>query len=299
VLGTVVVVVLVEVVPIGGGATGTVVGTGGSAVVGGGAVVGGMVDEVVLAGGGAVVVVDVVVVDVVVVDVVVVTGGGVVVDVVVVVVVVVVDVVVVVVDVVVVVVVVDVVVVVVDVVVVVVGVDVVEPEITTELAASHTVDTGALLASPEYWTVQRWTAACRGAKSFEVATPAMFSGLVERKTSTRQAGSLKSRKVMLPVGTSAPTSVPVARTTVPRAPPVDGAARIAGTRLATTIVKVWHAGTPPSCTPHTVVGPKLPAPRGTPVTKPTGESTSPGGSWPLRTQNVVSGACPLAVNWCR
>ena len=283
----VVVVVLVEVVPIGGGATGTVVGTGGSAVVGGGAVVGGMVDEVVLAGGGAVVVVDVVVVDVVVVDVVVVTGGGVVVDVVVVVVVVVVDVVVVVVDVVVV------------VVVVVVGVDVVEPEITTELAASHTVDTGALLASPEYWTVQRWTAACRGAKSFEVATPAMFSGLVERKTSTRQAGSLKSRKVMLPVGTSAPTSVPVARTTVPRAPPVDGAARIAGTRLATTIVKVWHAGTPPSCTPHTVVGPKLPAPRGTPVTKPTGESTSPGGSWPLRTQNVVSGACPLAVNWCR
>gem|GEM_PF-7027859 len=298
-LGTVVVVVLVEVVPIGGGATGTVVGTGGSAVVGGGAVVGGMVDEVVLAGGGAVVVVDVVVVDVVVVDVVVVTGGGVVVDVVVVVVVVVVDVVVVVVDVVVVVVVVDGTVVVVGGGAVVVGVDVVEPEITTELAASHTVDTGALLASPEYWTVQRWTAACRGAKSFEVATPAMFSGLVERKTSTRQAGSLKSRKVMLPVGTSAPTSVPVARTTVPRAPPVDGAARIAGTRLATTIVKVWHAGTPPSCTPHTVVGPKLPAPRGTPVTKPTGESTSPGGSWPLRTQNVVSGACPLAVNWCR
>ena len=102
-----------------------------------------------------------------------------------------------------------------------------------------------------------------------------------------QLVSLKSRKVTLPVTVPKPRKLAVSRTGVPTGPPGDAVARTWAERLATMMVKVWHAG---ACTPllaHTVVGPKVPACVGAPATMPPGDMVIPGGREPLVTENVT------------
>jgi hypothetical protein len=129
-----------------------------------------------------------------------------------------------------------------------------------------------------------------------VATPWASTTSVEVNTSLVQLRSLKSRKVTLPVMVPKPKKLAVSRTAVPTGPPWDAVARTWVGRLLTTIVKVWHAG---ACAPslaHTVVGPKLPACVGAPVTMPPGDMVIPGGREPLVTEKVAPGM--LLVNPC-
>ena len=133
-------------------------------------------------------------------------------------------------------------------------------------------------------------------KSSDVADPATVTTLVDENLCILHAGSLNSRNTTGPVGRTPPTRKAVSRTGVPTGPPDEGAARMPGTRFMTTMVNVWHAGGPSSLVPQTVVGPKVPAPSGTPVTNPTGERVTPGGRAPAVTENVVSGIGGLTVN---
>ena len=89
----------------------------------------------------------------------------------------------------------------------------------------------------------------------------------------------------------------VSRTVVPTGPPGDAAGRIAGVRLATVMVKVWHAGVATPLLAQTVVGPKVPAASGAPLTKPCGLSVNPGGRAPPVTEKVGSGVWGVAWNW--
>lgn len=116
-----------------------------------------------------------------------------------------------------------------------------------------------------------------------MADPRTLTILVDEKTCSVHAWSRNSRNVIAPVGRYAPTRVAVSRTAVPNGPPGDGTARMAGDRLATTMVKVWQAGGPRREPAQTVVGPNVPAVTGTPVTKPTRERTKPGGRLPAVT----------------
>jgi hypothetical protein len=110
----------------------------------------------------------------------------------------------------------------------------------------------------------------------------MATSCVEENTGARQAGSRNRVNVMAPLARKAPTSDAVSRTGVPTGPPVDGAARMAGTRRWMTMVNVWHAE-PTRFVVQTVVGPNAPAAVGAPVRKPLGASTVPGGNAPSAT----------------
>lgn len=70
-----------------------------------------------------------------------------------------------------------------------------------------------------------------------------------------------------------------------------------GVRLAIVMVKVWQVAGATPFVPHTVVGPKVPAMVGAPVTKPVGARERPGGSVPLVTEKVAVGVSALVVNW--
>ena len=121
-------------------------------------------------------------------------------------------------------------------------------------------------------------------KSLEVAVPSTATGLMEEKTSVVQAGSLKSRKVMVPVLAPGPNREAVSRTGVPTGPPADGWARTSGLALRMTTVNVWQAGGETPSVAHTVVGPKVPAWVGRPFTIPEGPMRTPGGRAPLVTE---------------
>ena len=88
-------------------------------------------------------------------------------------------------------------------------------------------------------------------------------------------------------------------TTVPTAPPGEGAARRLGLWRAMVMVNVWQAGVATPLLAHTVVGPKVPAASADPLRKPSGLRLSPGGSVPLVTENVGSGVWGLDANWWR
>lgn len=122
-----------------------------------------------------------------------------------------------------------------------------------------------------------------GTKSAEVAEPLASTGRTEENTSTVQAASLKSRKVMVPdFGPLGPSSEAVSRTAVPTGPPGDADPRTVGVALAMVRVNVWHADGPPLLA-HTVVGPKVPAADGVPSRIPPVPRLSPGGRAPLVT----------------
>ena len=63
------------------------------------------------------------------------------------------------------------------------------------------------------------------------------------------------------------------------------------------MVKVWQAGGDTALLPQTVVGPKVPAASGTPVTNPVGLTTRPGGSVPWVTTKTAAGV--WAEDWNR
>lgn len=86
------------------------------------------------------------------------------------------------------------------------------------------------------------------------------------------------------------------RTGVPTGPPGDAALSRPGTRLAMVMVNVWQSVGDTMLLAQTVVGPKVPAASGTPVTNPTGLTTRPGGRAPLVTTNTAAG---LWVDWNR
>ncbi len=136
-----------------------------------------------------------------------------------------------------------------------------------------------------------------GTTSLDVAAPKMSTGLTDEKTSTWQAGSLNRRKVTVPVEANAPTSAAWARTGVPTGPPGEEETSRPGARLAMVMVKVWQAGGDTRLFPQTVVGPKVPAESGTPVTNPVGPRIRPGGRAPLVTRNTAAGAG--AEDWNR
>lgn len=133
--------------------------------------------------------------------------------------------------------------------------------------------------------------------SSDVAEPSTVRTLDEVKTSSVQPASLNRRKVTVPVGRTAPTRLAVALTGVPTGPPADAAARMPGVRLTIVRLKVWHAGADTPLLPQTVVGPKVPAEAGAPVTKPVGARVNPGGSTPSVTEKLGSGVWGEVVNW--
>jgi hypothetical protein len=117
------------------------------------------------------------------------------------------------------------------------------------------------------------------------------------KTWLVQLASLNRRKVIVPVGTRAPTSDAVLRTGVPTGPPADAETRMVGDRRLTRMVKVWQRGAVVALLAQTVIGPKLPAAVGEPVRNPVGARVSPGGRAPAVTEYTRSGVD--AVNWWR
>lgn len=86
---------------------------------------------------------------------------------------------------------------------------------------------------------------------------------------------------------------------MPTGPPDEAAASMPGVRLAMVMLNVWQAAGATPFVPHTVVGPKVRAMVGVPVTKPVGARESPGGSAPLVTENVAAGVSGLVANWWR
>jgi hypothetical protein len=95
-----------------------------------------------------------------------------------------------------------------------------------------------------------------GTNGSEVAAPALLTGLVLEKTSAVQAGSLKSRKVMVPVlGPPPPTRMADSVTAVPSGPPPEGVATMVWVALRITMVKVWQALGATPLLAQTVVGP--------------------------------------------
>ena len=134
-------------------------------------------------------------------------------------------------------------------------------------------------------------------KSLEVAEPVTSTTFEDVNTWVVQLASLYRWKVIVPVGVRAPTSDAVLRTGVPTGPPGDAETRMVGERRLTTIVKVWQRGAVVALLPQTVVGPKLPAAVGVPVTNPVGARLTPGGRAPAVTEYTRSGVD--AVNWWR
>lgn len=68
------------------------------------------------------------------------------------------------------------------------------------------------------------------------------------------------------------------RTAVPSGPPGEGWAKTMGVALRIVMVNVWQAGAWAPLLAHTVVGPKLPAPVGTPNMRPWASMITPGGN---------------------
>ena len=137
-----------------------------------------------------------------------------------------------------------------------------------------------------------------GTKSSEVAAPVWSTGRVEEKTSTVQAGSLKSRKVMVPdLAPLGPRRVAASRTAVPSGPPCDAVATTVWLALVTVMVKVWHAVGETPLLAHTVVGPNVPASVGLPTRSPFEPRLRPGGRVPVVTLKVAAGVTGVEVNW--
>lgn len=136
-----------------------------------------------------------------------------------------------------------------------------------------------------------------GAKSSDVAVWRVVTTLADENTSFVHAGSLNSLNTTVPAATRAPKRVAVSRTTVPTGPPGDALPRRMGLALRMTMVKVWHAGVATPLLAQTVVGPKVPAVVGSPITIPFGLKVNPGGSEPLVTANVAAGSTVVLLNW--